>query len=60
MSKGLSLLFAFASVLMMSATAVSISYNGWLAVLFFVLTMLTIGAGFIVRARQRRSGGASS
>ena len=35
MSKPMSLFFAILSVLLMSATAIAISYNGWLAVLFF-------------------------
>ncbi|GGF96671.1 DUF5325 family protein [Paenibacillus abyssi] len=54
MSKPLSLLFAVTSVLLMSATAIAISYNGWFALLFFALTICNIGAGFIVRARMRR------
>ena len=37
MSKKMSLLFAVVSVLLMIATAVSISYSGWIAVLFLLL-----------------------
>ncbi|ANY65271.1 hypothetical protein SAMN04487969_12434 [Paenibacillus algorifonticola] len=54
MSKPLSLLFAVVAVLLMSATAISMSYNAWLALLFAVLTLFSIGAGFIVKARLRR------
>ncbi|WP_165822572.1 DUF5325 family protein [Paenibacillus montanisoli] len=54
MSKPMSLFFAVFSVLLMCATAISISYNGWLAVLFFLLTVGSIGAGFIVGAKMRR------
>ncbi|WP_338554975.1 DUF5325 family protein [Paenibacillus sp. KS-LC4] len=54
MSKPLSLLFAVIAVLLMSATAISMSYNAWLALLFAVLTLFSIGGGFIVKARLRR------
>ncbi|GGG63879.1 DUF5325 family protein [Paenibacillus radicis (ex Gao et al. 2016)] len=56
MSKPMSLLFAVLSVLFMLATAVSISINGWLALLMAVLTLFMIGSGFIVKARLRRRG----
>ncbi|WP_192896586.1 DUF5325 family protein [Cohnella sp. AR92] len=55
MNKPLGLLFAITSVAWMTATAISLDYNGWLAALFFVLCILNIGAGFIVKARLRRS-----
>ncbi|REE92870.1 hypothetical protein A8990_103177 [Paenibacillus taihuensis] len=57
MSKPMSLFFAVLSVLLMCATAISISYSGWLTVLFFLLTICSIGAGFIVKARMRRRNG---
>ncbi|MFD0960407.1 DUF5325 family protein [Paenibacillus chungangensis] len=55
MSKPLSLFFAALSVLFMSATAVSISHNGWLVLLFSLLSLFSIGAGFIVKARLRKN-----
>jgi general stress protein CsbA len=54
MSKPMALFFAVFSVLLMCVTAISISYNGWLAALFFLLTMCSIVAGFIVNAKMRR------
>ena len=57
MSKPMALFFAVFSVLLMSATAISISYSAWLAVLLFLLTMCSMGAGFIVSARRRRKQG---
>lgn len=57
MSKTASLLFAVAAVIMMTATAVAISHNGWLAALFFILTIGIIASGFIYKARLRRQDG---
>lgn len=54
MSKSLSLFFACLSILFMSATAISISHNGWLVLLFSLLSLFSVGAGFIVKARLRR------
>lgn len=54
MSKTMALFFSVFSVLLMCATAISISYNAWVAVLFSLLTILSIGAGFIVNAKMRR------
>jgi hypothetical protein len=54
MSKTASLLFAVTSVLWMCATAISISYNGWLAAAFAVLTCANIAFGFITKAKQDR------
>jgi len=51
MSKTASLLFAVTAVILMLATGVAISHNGWLAALLFVLTFTVIGAGFIFRAK---------
>jgi NADH:ubiquinone oxidoreductase subunit 3 (subunit A) len=51
MSKTASLLFAVAAVVLMLATGVAISHNGWLAVILFILTFVVIGAGFIYRAK---------
>jgi len=53
MSKSASLLFAVVAAVLMIATAVSLSYNLWLALVFFILTFATIGAGFVVKARSR-------
>lgn len=52
MSKGLSLWFAFSSIVLLTVTAITISYNGWLATLLFVLSMANIVWGFIIRAKK--------
>lgn len=52
MSKGLSLWFAFSSIVLLTVTAITISYNGWLATLLFVLSMANIVWGFIIRAKR--------
>lgn len=54
MSKGLSLWFAVSSILVLMASAISISYNGWLAVIVGILAIGNIGWGFIVKARANR------
>ncbi|MFC5530100.1 hypothetical protein [Cohnella yongneupensis] len=54
MSKSLSLFFACTSVALMLATAFTLSENGWLAALFGLLTFVTIGLGFTVKARKSR------
>ncbi|REK74625.1 hypothetical protein [Paenibacillus paeoniae] len=54
MSKTLSLFFASLSILFLSATAISISHSGWLVLLFGLLSLFSVGAGFIVKARLRR------
>ncbi|MBB6730709.1 hypothetical protein [Cohnella zeiphila] len=54
MNKSLGLLFAVTSMAWLTATAISIAYNGWLAALFFVLGMCNIGFGFAVKARVTR------
>ncbi|MFD0590704.1 hypothetical protein ACFQZE_22195 [Paenibacillus sp. GCM10027627] len=54
MSKSLSLFFASLSILFLSAMSISISHSGWLVLLFGLLTLFTIGAGFIVKARLRK------
>ncbi|BBI35133.1 DUF5325 family protein [Cohnella abietis] len=54
MSKSLSLFFAVASVILLLATAFSISNNGWLTLLFSVLTLAMIAFGFITKARLRK------
>ncbi|WP_214630570.1 DUF5325 family protein [Paenibacillus agaridevorans] len=54
MSKTLSMFFAVLSILFMSATAISISYNGWFVLLFGMLSLFSMGAGFIVKAKLRR------
>lgn len=52
MSKGLSLWFAFSSIILLAVTAITISYSGWLAALLFVLSMANIGWGFVIRAKK--------
>ncbi|MCD9023919.1 hypothetical protein [Cohnella silvisoli] len=54
MSKSLSLFFAVASVVLMLATAFSLSHNGWLALMFSFLTLAMIAFGFVVKARLRK------
>jgi hypothetical protein len=54
MSKGLSLWFAFSSIVLLTITAISISYNGWLAALLFVLSMANIVWGFVIRSKKER------
>ncbi|NIK78428.1 putative membrane protein [Paenibacillus castaneae] len=54
MSKSLSLFFSVLAILFLSAMAVSISYNVWYVLLFGLLSLFTIGAGFITKARLRR------
>ncbi|WP_458124037.1 hypothetical protein [Paenibacillus sp. Z3-2] len=54
MSKGLSLWFAFSSIILLAVTAVTISYSGWLAALLFVLSIANIGWGFVIRAKKER------
>lgn len=55
MRKSLSLFFACTSVAFMLATAVAISYNGWLATLFGFAALTIIGCGFSLKAKARRS-----
>ncbi|MEO2206161.1 hypothetical protein ABGV42_20805 [Paenibacillus pabuli] len=54
MSKGLSLWFAFSSIVLLTVSAISISYNGWLASLLFILSIANIGWGFVIRAKKER------
>ncbi|MCM3206944.1 MULTISPECIES: hypothetical protein [Paenibacillus] len=54
MSKGLSLWFAFSSIVLLTVSAISISYNGWLASLLFILSIGNIGWGFVIRAKKER------
>ncbi|GGD75431.1 DUF5325 family protein [Paenibacillus nasutitermitis] len=54
MPKSIALFFAVFSVLLMSATAIAISYNGWIAALLFVLMICSIGLGFVVSAKMKR------
>lgn len=54
MNKGLSLWFAFSSIALLMATAITISDHGWWALLFAVLSILNMGFGFILKARLRR------
>lgn len=54
MSKGLSLWFAFSSIVLLTVTAIAMSYSGWLAALGFILSMGNIGWGFVIRAKKER------
>jgi len=54
MSKGLSLWFAFSSIMLLAVTAIMISYSGWLATLLFVVSVANIGWGFVIRAKKER------
>ena len=54
MSKGLSLWFAFSSIVLLTVSAISISYNGWLASLLFILSIGNMGWGFVIRAKKER------
>jgi hypothetical protein len=55
MSKGLSLWFAVSSIVLLTASAISISYNGFLAVGLALLSILNIGWGFIIKSKRRPS-----
>lgn len=57
MNKSLGLFFAVLSIAWMTATAISLEYNGWLSLLFFALCIVTIGLGFVVKARLTRKRG---
>ncbi|HBU80821.1 MAG TPA: hypothetical protein DEF35_04165 [Paenibacillus sp.] len=57
MSKGLSLWFAFSSIMLLAVTAIMISYSGWLASLLFVVSVANIGWGFVIRAKKERREG---
>ena len=55
MSKGLALYFAVAGTILLAAFAASLSFrNAWISLALIILTVLHIGCGFIVRARQRK------
>ncbi|MEK3918976.1 hypothetical protein [Paenibacillus sp. FSL K6-2393] len=54
MSKGLSLWFAFSSIILLTVSAIMISYSGWFAALMFVLSISNIGWGFVIRAKKER------
>ncbi|MEC0369444.1 hypothetical protein [Paenibacillus chibensis] len=57
MSKGLSLWFACSSIFVLGAAAISMSYNGWLALLLGVLAIFNIGWGFMIKAKKNRLNG---
>ncbi|GIP40762.1 hypothetical protein J31TS4_40420 [Paenibacillus sp. J31TS4] len=58
MPKSLALLFAVVGVLLLLAISASISFHQpWLALLFTIVSLFFIGAGFIVKARLRRKNG---
>lgn len=52
MSKGLSAWFAISSMLLLMATAVSLSHSLWFALLFAVLSVANIGWGFVIKAKK--------
>jgi uncharacterized membrane protein len=55
MNKGLALLFAICGTALLTSISYSISIgNVWLVLLFSIVSLLFIGFGFIVKARQRR------
>jgi uncharacterized membrane protein YhaH (DUF805 family) len=54
LSKTLSLLFAIVAVVLMIATAFSINTSGWLALLFGILAIGVIGAGFVIKGKQTK------
>ncbi|UHA75878.1 hypothetical protein KIK04_06050 [Paenibacillus sp. 481] len=54
MSKGLALWFACSTIVLLTALSITISHNGWLALLFGVLAFCNTGFGFAVKAKQRR------
>ncbi|MGG1312214.1 MULTISPECIES: DUF5325 family protein [Cohnella] len=55
MRKSVAWLLSVTAVVWMTATAITLEYNGWLALLFFVLCCCTIGFGFAVKSRSRRN-----
>lgn len=55
MSKILSLWFAASSIIMLAASAISISHSFWLALLIGILAIFNIGWGFIIKAKHRKS-----
>ncbi|MED5020179.1 hypothetical protein P9847_23200 [Paenibacillus chibensis] len=57
MSKALSLWFACSSIFVLGAAAISMSYNGWLALLLGVLAIFNIGWGFMIKAKKNRLNG---
>ncbi|MWV44603.1 hypothetical protein GRF59_13290 [Paenibacillus sp. HJL G12] len=57
MSKGLSLWFASSSIFLLGAAGISISYNGWLALLLGVIAICNIGWGFVIKAKKNRVNG---
>lgn len=54
MSKPFALLYAVLSTLLMTATAISISYGLWPALALALITLVFIGSGFMIKARLRR------
>lgn len=56
-SKLMALFFALVSTALLAVCAIMISENGWLALLFGMLTVVVIGIGFVVKARRRRQSG---
>ncbi|TDF98647.1 DUF5325 family protein [Paenibacillus piri] len=58
MNKGLALFFAILGTILLAGISYSISLgNGWLVLLFSVLSVAFIGFGFVVKAKQRKRNG---
>lgn len=54
MKKSSALFFAVLTIAWMVATAIAISYNVWLSILFAICTFATMAAGFIVKRNAIR------
>lgn len=56
MSKGLGLFFAIVGTALLASVSYFMSAGRpWMAILFGIISTLFIGAGFIVKAKQRRT-----
>lgn len=54
MSKSMSLLFSATAILFLSAMSISIAHNIIWVLIFGVLSIVTIGVGFVMKARLRK------
>ncbi|WP_169751048.1 DUF5325 family protein [Paenibacillus beijingensis] len=54
MSKPFALVYAVISTLLMTATAISISFGAWPAIGMTLFTFMFIGFGFMIKSRLRR------
>jgi hypothetical protein len=58
MNKGLALLFAIIGTLLLASISYALSIgNGWLVLLFSILSIGFIGSGFVVKAKLRKRNG---